>query len=53
MLKILQVAAAAVVIFGGATQAEEFRMGTTSVGGAFHPMGQSALQRPSLANWTK
>jgi len=41
MFKFLKVAAATVVIFGGAAQAEELRMGTASVGGAFYPMGQS------------
>lgn len=41
MFKFLKVAAATVVIFAGAAQAEELRMGTASVGGAFYPMGQS------------
>lgn len=41
MNKILKLAAAAVVMSCGFAQAEELRMGTASVGGAFYPMGQS------------
>jgi len=41
MFKILKVAAAVAVLSGSVAQAEELRMGTASVGGAFYPMGQS------------
>lgn len=41
MFKFLRLVVIAASLCGGSAQAEELRMGTASIGGAFYPMGQS------------